>query len=294
MTLFRISFLGLALPLLAAAQEAGTIEQVKKELGTLPATKADLEQNRLRMPSIAAPDTSAGTQTALPSPAALGRASQEQPTGKDTGNWLVDAMMKETERKSSGRDEKKRLRAGDRDEIDAWMDSGKGREKGLFLDASAKETPEAGDPAKLADAVDNPLLPFMNGWISKRDQALLLPKAATIPGIDAGTPLQTAVPAGASNPGLDPANLGLRADNEVAPILGRDSNPFLAGLPPARPPSSETTQVAVPVPPANAGERSPQILPPTDGPAEARRPLAPIDLAKPSPDAKYFPQLKRF
>lgn len=290
----RSLFLCLTLPLLAVAQEATTIEQVKKDLSTLPVTKADLEQSRLKLPSIAAPDTSANTLTPLPPPAALGRVTEEQEADKQSGNWLVDAMRKETNRKSSGRDDRKRLRDDGRDPVQPWPQAGKDRDKDLFLQTAAQGSPQERDPTKLTDTVDNPLMPFMTDWISKRDQALLLPKSASLPGFDGNQSFLPSGPAGQTTSGLIQGDFGIRPDNAVTPVQRPENNPFLENLIPARVPGRESAPAAMPNSPPNAVERSLQFLPPPENPNGAKRPPAPIDLSKPAEDTKYFPQLKRF
>jgi len=294
MTRICILFLSLTLPFLAAAAEPGTIEQVKKDLSTLPATKADLEQSRLKMPSIAAPDTSAGTLTVLPPTASPRQAGQEKEKDSNSGNWLVDAMMKETDRKSAGRNDRNRLSDDDREAADAWFVPGKDRDKDSFLKTAAEGTPEERDPSKLAATVDNPLMPFMTDWISKRDQALLLPKSAAIPGFDGNASFLPSGPAGATTSGLIQGDFGIRPDNVVAPVQRPENNPFLENLVPANVPGRESITFTLPNPPPNAAERSLQFLPPPENPNEGKRPPAPIDLSKPAQDTKYFPQLKRF
>jgi hypothetical protein len=285
----------LTLPLLAAAQEATTIEQVKKDLSTLPATKADLEQSRLKMPSIAAPDTSADTLTALPPPAALGgRANEEKEADKNSGNWLVDAMRKETDRNSAGRDDRKRLRDDDREPADAWPEPGKNRARDSFLNTSTQKASEERDPTTLKASVDNPLMPYMTDWISKRDQSLLLPKPASLPGFDGNQSFLPSGPAGATTPGLIQGDFGIRPDNAVAPVQRPENNPFLENLTSVPVPARDSTPSAMPNSLPNATERSLQFLPPPVNPNEAKRPPAPIDLSKPAQDTKYFPQLKRF
>ena len=290
----RSLFLCLTLPFLAAAQEATTIDQVKKDLSTLPVTRTDLEQSRLKLPTIAAPDTSANTLTSFPPPAALGRANAEKEPDQNSGNWLVDAMRKETDRKSAGRDDRKRLRDDERDPAQAWTQPGKGRDRDTFLQTAAQGAPEERDPTKLTTTVDNPLMPFMTDWISKRDQALLLPKSASLPGFDGNASFLPSGPAGETSPGLIQGDFGIRPDQAVAPVRNAENNPFLEHLPPALGPGRESTSVALPNPAPIPAERSLQFLPPPGEPNESRRPPVPIDLSKPAQDTKYFPQLKRF
>lgn len=290
----RSLFLCLTLPFLAAAQEATTIDQVKRDLKTLPVTKADLEQSRLELPSIAAPATAADTLTAFPPPPAMGRATAEKAEETQTGNWLVDAMRKEADRKSTGRDDRKRLRDDDRAPTDTWPQPGSDRDKDSFLRTAAQGAPAERDPTTLTTTVDNPLMPFMTDWISKRDQALLLPKSASLPGFDGNASFLPSGPAGETSPGLIQGDFGIRPDHAVAPVRSAENNPFLEHLPPALGPGRESTSVALPNPAPNPAERSLQFLPPPDNPNEAKRPPAPIDLSKPAQDTKYFPQLKRF
>ena len=290
----RSLLLCLTLPLLAAAQEATTIDQVKKDLSTLPVTKADLEQSRLKLPNIAAPATAADTLTALPPPAALGRATEEKNADKHSGNWLVDAMRKETDRRFAGRDDRKRRRDDDRQPADAWSKPGRDRDKESFLKTADQGASAERDPTTLTTTVDNPLMPFMTDWISKRDQALLLPKSDSIPGFDGNASFLPSGPAGETTPGLIQGDFGIRPDNAVAPVQRPERNPFLESLMPATVSGRESTPVTLPDPRPNAAERSLQFLPSPENSSEAKRPPAPVDLSKPAQDTKYFPQLKRF
>jgi hypothetical protein len=224
----------------------------------------------------------------------LGRAGEEKAADSNTGNWLVDAMQMETVRKSGGRDFRKRLRDDESDPAQAWPKPGKGRDKDTFLQTAAQGAPEERDPTKLTATVDNPLTPFMTDWISKRDQALLMPKPASLPGFDGNPSFLPSGPAGSTPPGLIQGNFGIRPDNAIAPRQGPENNPFLDSLAPAKVPGRDSSSVTLPNPPAKVAERTLQFLPPFENPNEAKRPPAPIDLSKPAQDTKYFPQLKRF
>lgn len=275
----------LLLPLLAGAQEPSGLEKAKQEIKTLPAVRSESERTGVRLPSFTAP--SPATEAVTPSPGApqsAGSTTAEADKTKASGNWLVDAMMKEEARAASrksgkGRDE---LTATDRTEgRDPLADPSRRTE-------TAPSAPDARDRAT-ALAVDNPLAPFMADWISKRDQDLLLPK--TMPGL--GDPREgLGTPVGPTGDAATITFRGLEArpDPATGPALRpAPENPFLqAVLAPEKP-----APAAAPTPaPANPIGSNPALTPPE--PARDSRTPPPIDLSKPSQDAKYFPQLKRF
>lgn len=274
----------LLLPMLAGAQEPSGLEKAKQDLKTLPAVRSESERTGMRLPNIANSGSASDATTPPPdSPHAAGAAT-EAPKAKASGNWLVDAMMKEEARTSgrkAGRDGDDRAGTDRNDANDPLADTRRTAE-------AERGAPGARD-RDTALVVDNPLAPFMADWISKRDQALLLPKA--VPGL--GDPREgLGAPVG---PVGDPTTItfrGLEARPETATgaaLRPTPENPFLqAVLAPEKP-----GPAAAPAPaPANPIASNPALTPPE--PARDSRPPPPIDLSKPSQDAKYFPQLKRF
>lgn len=273
----------LLLPMLAGAQEPSGLEKAKQDLKTLPAMRNESERTGLRLPSIATPGPVNDVATPPPVSRHTGGAAAETEKAKASGNWLVDAMMKEEARTSgrkAGRDGDDRA-GTDRDDVkDPLTDTRRTAE----ADRGALGTRDR----DTALVVDNPLAPFMADWISKRDQALLLPKA--VPSL--GDPREGL--GAQAGPVGEPTTItfpGLEARPDAATgaaLRPTPENPFLqAVLPPEKP-----APAAAPAPAPSPIGNDRTLAPPE--PARESRPPPPIDLSKPSQDAKYFPQLKRF
>jgi len=286
MSVIRPHLLLCLLPLLAGAQEPGGLEQAKQDLKTLPAVRRESERAELRLPSIAAPGPAVDLPAPRPPAVRSGAQPDDSQQGKGTGNWLVDAMMKDDSRPTAGSG-RKAARA--RDDAHSPETETAGRDRDPGRDPNADREPLLGSRAReAAQAAGNPLAPFMADWISKRDQTLLLPKmsAGQGPGTETtGLPGNPDQPftitfggtGGRPDPGADPAPI-------QAP-----GNPFLQAL---RPLPSPPPDVESPRTVPEAGDRSPTLTPAT--PAREAKPPPPIDLSKPPEDKKYFPQLKRF
>ncbi len=282
----RPHFLLILLPVLAGAQEPSGLEKAKQDLKTLPSVRQESERANLRLPTIAAPSTSADAPAPRSPALRSGAKSEETQKDKGTGNWLVDAMMKGESRSTTNRGRKAMNERDDANPLDSETadpdrdpDRDQNAEREPLLESRARES---------ALAAENPLAPFMADWISQRDHALLLPKNSPDLGLGAETPT---LPGGPNQPVMiDFGGLGGRSDPRVGPSpMQPAENPFLQALQsPAIPPPVVTTNPTVP----GVGDRSPALAPPA--PARDARPPPPIDLSKPSQDTKYFPQLKRF
>jgi hypothetical protein len=208
-----------------------------------------------------------------------------------TGNWLVDAMDKKSDRASpTGKDSALRsdqelLRGGDR-----TADRGD-RESQASSDARDK----AGE-REIADAVVNPLDSFMAGWISTRDHDLLLP-AGKSDGAAAGV-------SGRTHPdGLEDLDTVQATPSESpfpSPEAGGwaeskpDSNPFIAAL--ELDPSPQVRFFSAPDS-SGFAPSAPQTGPAATAvdpmPLDTGRTFIP-DFAQPSDDDKYFKQMKKF
>jgi len=271
----RLHFLLFLLPALAVAQEPSGLEKARQDIKSLPAVRQESERAEVRLPNITAP----GPDTAAVPPPAAPAARRESATtpakAETSGNWLVDAMMKE-EAKSA-------------------------KAAGLTADRRRDDPLAKGEDAAAGDGVDrglrsaesplsvtNPLEPFMTEWISQRDRALLLPKSTSGSGRSGGG----FAPAPALGDAVtitfrsvDPRSEAAAAPANAAP----NENPFLQALlpPPGR-------SIEPPAPPANPPPAAGNPALGAPEPARDTRPPPPIDLSKPSDDKKYFPQLKRF
>jgi hypothetical protein len=215
---------------------------------------------------------------------------------KGTGNWLVDAMDKNSDRSQASRSrEKDDILKGDPDLL-------RGGEK---LDPLEEKDPKSLDEARdraaskeAAETAYNPLDSFMSGWISTRDHDLLLPsskgegpggadlskvRVESLPGLETGQPV------GAENllPAMDASALG----------DSHGPNPYMAllQLEPAAPIRTFAAPELPgfgpdPLPDASRGISSSGVDP---RPFDSSRGAVP-DFAQPSDDDKYFRQMKRF
>jgi hypothetical protein len=305
----RVSETLLALVLAAAAMGADppapgadSIADAKKDLATIKAA-AGQEEPGSSLPTLdmkdITPGPGAGTLGVAPLLAPDKDPSLDPAKKKQgTGNWLVDAMDKSSDRKNSSK-------AKDKDDVlKGDLDLLRGDERaGAPADKDAESLDEAREKASAREAAEtayNPLDSFMAGWVSARDHDLLLPSskgdALALAGADRGR--------SDTLPGLDLGQGGSPADSLLTPAEGAafgdpraDSNPYLAvlDLAPAQPMRSFQT-------PELAGF-SPFALPETlngvsamgDGarPSDASRTFVP-DFAQPPDDDKYFKQMKRF
>lgn len=282
---FRPLCLVLLVPVLAGAQEPSGLEKAKQDLKTLPAVRKESERAEIRLPSVAAPSPA----TDLPAPRApvqRSGASTENAQSGETGNWLVDAMMKDEGRPTRGNRRGTNARDGsqpsDTDSINTVQNPNLGQ-------GAQREPALATRERAAALEAGNPLTPFMAGWISQRDQALLLPKDAA----NSGFGVETSRASGGPDQALTITFRGVESRNDQA--AGRATaqraadNPFLEALQtPAGPAPAASPTPTLPT----FGNLAPALTPPE--PARETRPPPPIDLSKPSQDSKYFPQLKRF
>ncbi|HEY1763317.1 MAG TPA: hypothetical protein VGF85_00240 [Opitutaceae bacterium] len=202
------------------------------------------------------------------SPAPGGAPTTGAEPAKDSGNnpnWLLDAMLKPSER------------------VPVFLDGTDALGRELDLRSAASENPgnapigarPAADAAPSRLAVVNPLEAFMDGWISAHDRELLRPAKAADPlleGFGAG--------------GVD---LASRPDD---PAAKEPANPYLANLEAA---------IALPIPegpllnPLTAPDfaKPNSLVGPEAKPFEGPRIDLP-DFSNPEADDKYFKQMKRF
>jgi hypothetical protein len=210
-----------------------------------------------------------------------------------TGNWLVDAMDKNTSTQASRSKEKDDVLKGDPDLIRA-------DEKGVRLEKdplSLDDTRERERP-KEAEAVYNPLDSFMSGWISTRDHDLLLPssKGEGIAGADSGKGRADLLPG--LEVGPQPA-ADFTLPQPESPAFGDSrvaANPYIAVMDilPA-PLKSFSVPDTVGFAPVDLQDMPRGMS--TSGvdprPIDTSRSFIP-DFAQPDDDDKYFKQLKKF
>ena len=212
-----------------------------------------------------------------------------------TGNWLVDAMDKNTSSQASRSKEKDEILKGDPDLIRA-------DEKGIRLEKdplAIEDAREKERPKEPAEAVYNPLDAFMNGWVSARDHDLLLTssKGDGLTGADLGkvhADLLPGLDTGGSGPGSEPL---LQPVDTASFADVKGANPYLAVMDLSAP---QPLKGFVGPDLVGFAPVEPMDIPrgmSTSGvdarPIDTPRSFIP-DFAQPADDDKYFKQLKKF
>lgn len=298
-----------ACPAIARAQETpaasaatsgsgATIDEAKRDFQALKASRTTPGQatENLTLPKVDLPSP-------LPQSAPPARTARDEKKEKaaqlKAKNWLLDAMAKH---EKNTPDERGRKRGGSLTERASTSDeltlTGQETPDPLTGEFRPQDLPHEKTPAKPKEAppLDNPLTPFMAGWISQRDHEALLPKTSATPLLDSSLAQLIDSP-GASLPSTSvggPASVtlpGFSALPASPPALA--DNPYLKADLPALP----APRVALPA--ASAALPGPNLPPElkpalVEPPAPAKNAVPAPDLAKPAQDAKYFPQLKRF
>jgi hypothetical protein len=275
-----------------------SISDAKKDFAAIKAPSSQTEAGAL--PAMDMKDLGPVPGAATAEPSLLLNPEKDpslDPTKKKTGtgNWLVDAMDKNTSTQGSRSKEKDEILKGDPDLI-------KADEKGVRLERDPLALDDARDrerPKGPAEPVYNPLDAFMSGWVSARDHDLLLTstKGEGLAGADLGKVHADALP------GADAGQPGALSDLLAAPMdptaLGdsRGSNPYLGSLDliPAAPMKSFAAPDGAAFNPtgfqdAPRGMSSAGVDP---KPIDISRNFIP-DFAQPADDDKYFKQLKKF
>jgi hypothetical protein len=292
----------LLIAMLAAAAWAGdppapagdSIADAKKDLATIKVNVGQ-QDSGAALPTLDMKDVSpgpAGGRLEVPEARTPDKETSLDPAKKKegTGNWLVDAMDKKSDRSagSKARD-KDDLLKGDADPLRGDKDA-----------STLEETRDKAGPREEAQPVYNPLDSFMGGWVSARDHDLLLPSsrgdglplaglerahADTLPGLDLGQ-------GGAPGEGLFAAPEGAAPGDSRA-----GSNPYFAALD-----LSSAPQAKAFFSPEGPGS-NPFGLPDLSSgvssmgaaakPADSEHSYVP-DFALPPDDDKYFKQMKRF
>lgn len=201
-------------------------------------------------------------------------------------NWLVDAMA---EKKPADQDELK---------MGGTTERGSGSTLNLVQDLagpSRNELATTTAATKPPTGADNPLTQFMAGWMTPKDFDLLKIKPADENlGISPEQGLdRAAIPGGSSVPRSDGLTGMGRSAGSGAGTDPRP-NPYLADFG-ALPGTELKDALSLPAPPVS-GYAPPPPLAPVSKPeiAPVRRDPPQGETLKPSTDAKYFPQLKRF
>lgn len=279
----------------AAPQNNGpTIDEAKREFQALKASRATPDQisGNLNLPKV---DLPSPLPEAAPSPsAAAKKLKAEKAAQQKSKNWLLEAMAQTEKSKTTGSATDRKRAKEDLDADDSPL--------ARSLDGEADPLDPTGElrdrsqrteqlPAPSTLRLDNPLTPYMTGWISPRDHDVLLPKTSATPMLDAS--LAQLVDA----PGALPATTAVTtAGPGFSPLPGTATgpadNPYLRVELPLPAPAATIPGTVLPGPAAGL---PPELKAPTPEPvAPAKLAPGPADLSKPEHDAKYFPQLKRF
>ncbi|HZZ20724.1 MAG TPA: hypothetical protein VFE25_15215 [Opitutaceae bacterium] len=283
-----------------AAAPQDSISAAKSDLATIkaPQAQSDLSQ---ALPGLDMKDVGSVPGATLPTLSSLlNPDDQLGPNGlkkkkEGTGNWLIDAMDKTDPERAKSKDKGDLLKT-DSDAVRGDEHASNRTENEFVLMDQSREKTHESEPAKAP--VFNPLDSFMAGWISAKDQEVLLPVSkGEIAGTDAPKAkvdsLQN-LDLGPSGPASDTLSPGL--DGLPPPDLKAGPNPYLAEI--------DTVQVAqvkgftAPELPAIGAEpmevlRGPSAPEIDARPADVSHAFVP-DFAQPDGDDKYFKQMKRF
>ncbi|MBP6508334.1 MAG: hypothetical protein KA257_12285 [Opitutaceae bacterium] len=272
------------------------IAAAKREFDALKASRTTLEQNKLALPKIENPSLA----PRYIAPTAISKSTQKEKAAQQkANNWLLEAMQ-QNDKQARTSDDRHSAKSQDDKEIDPLEAHAAGAADELTRLPQGNRQEET--PPKEVRSSDNPLSSFMTGWISVRDQAVLLPKTSDTPQLDAAlTQLlssyaETAAVSSAINPANRPngptiatgAGMSGLAPVTDNPYLQLNLSPFLSGPGQGAPATSADLQL--PTGPGTPDFKAPRMTAP---PAEAK-PGPAFDLSKPPQDDKYFPQLKRF
>jgi hypothetical protein len=277
-----------------------SIAAAKSDLASIRSPLAQPELNQA-LPSLDMKDVGTVPGSAMPDLSLLNPDDEKGANGlkkkkEGTGNWLVDAMDK-TDPKASQRKDKDDLLKTDSDALRGDEHASTHTEAEFVAIDQSREKAHEAEPAK--KAAYNPLDSFMSGWISAKDQDVLLPVSkGEITASDGAKahadPLQN-LELGPSGPASEPLIPGL--DAVSAPESKGLPNPYLAELD-----AVSVNQVkaftAPELPAFGPSEISDPIrASPVQGfdtrPTDTSKGVVP-DFAQPTDDDKYFKQMKRF
>jgi hypothetical protein len=282
-----------------AAPPADSIAAAKKDIAAIksPVNQAD---TAAALPALDMKDVGPVPGSARPDLSML--LSQERDAALDpskkktgTGNWLVDAMDKNTSSRASRSKEKDDILKGDPDLVRA-------DEKGVRLERDPLSPDDAVEKERAKEPVEpvyNPLDAFMAGWVSARDRDLLLTssKGDGLNGADLGKARADALPgveAGQPGPAAD---LAIQQVDASSFEDAKGANPYVwaLDLPLELPMKSLAAPDASAFAPAEFQDAVRGLSGPgVDArPVDASRSFVP-EFAQPDDDDKYFKQMKKF
>jgi len=269
-----------------------SLSAAKRDFDSIKASREEALHPKADLPRLTVPEL----QLSTPAPRApASERDNETAPGKKakSANWLVDAMEKgETKSDLRGRNGKGSTGKYS-DPAKAW-----GSEKSAnptdFTPAPdhRRQTSSESQERREVEPPPNPLAPFLAGWMTARDYALLKPSAT--PGSAATSASPVALPGiAASAPdsvfSLRPdVRTPFRGDGPSRLAPAPAGNPYLSAMNDPVPPSGA---LALPVRPVTA---MPTPAPVRYEPAPPPPPVKIPDFARPESDDRYFKPLKRF
>lgn len=280
----------------ATAPSADPLAAARRDFDAVKGARAPAVPERLDLPSVTTPmpHLTSDEMSAFMEAQAAEKKREQEKAGKSkrSANWLVDAM-EQRKQEAEGKTEHAAEADGSLTSSDSTLMADR-------LDtAPTTSKRRAGDEAKVPPAGDNPLTGYMAGWMTSKDFELL--KVRPADGEFSSAPARTSdraaepaglsglLPGGVTGGGSDPRSAGRSVAGEPR------SNPYLADL-------GDTSGLlaggkdvlSLPAPSASTYAPPAATLAPKGEIAPIRTEVPIADPLKPSTDAKYFRQLKRF
>ncbi len=276
----------------ATAPVDDSISAAKRDFESLKAIREHALHPPGDRPRLSLPEM----QTSTPQPPVLPAEVEKAAKAKRrSGNWLIEEMEKGAEdAKNKGEGRRSSKPAA---QLETWLEKESAAEKREFNLVSEKKTPAPEHEKSGVESVSNPLAPFLAGWMTARDYALLQP--GTSSSANGGTPNLATLPGGtpAGEAGLAVTRSGgearslFRGPERSALTVGEPAaNPYLPAMTEAAPalerftpPTTVTLNLPSAPAPASYAPLPPPVVP-------ARIP----DFVKPVGNERYFKPLKRF
>lgn len=276
----------------ATAPADDSISAAKRDFESLRTIRENALHPSSDRPRLSLPEI----QTGAPQPSVLPAETEKDAKAKRrSANWLIEAMEKGAEdakNKGEGRRSSKQTA-----ELETWLEKENAAEKREFNLVPEEKAPEAESAKKEVESVSNPLAPFLAGWMTARDYALLQPGTTSAPNSVAST--LASPPGGAPTVGADLA-VALPGGESRSLFRGPEKPALTVGEPAANPYLSAMTETAPSLerftPPPTVTLNLPSAPAPASY-APLPPPVAPAripDFVKPVSDERYFKPLKRF
>lgn len=276
----------------ATAKSENSISAAKRDFDSIKAAREEALHPKSDLPRVTVPELQLGNPA--PRNSSSEREAESDPRTKaKSPNWLVDAMDK-------GRKDDPRRRGGknssskDRDPGEAWnAEKSASRSDFTVGPETRRESAAETKDRREIEPPPNPLAPFLAGWMTAKDYALLKPTTSTTP----ETPTTISIPG--VNPVTTESMLAARPESRT-PFRGEGpagigttpaENPYLSAL---SDPAPTIGAMTVPSQPAVAPSQPVMPPPPRYEPPPPLPTVKIPDFAKPASDERYFKPLKRF